>query len=127
MVRSKTTIPHAWQTQEADVSGVVANRTANKAAFQAQEGFSLTYLPYVMAATISALREHPEVTGGLLAVGASVISNASYYLLLYIPTYGVKQLHLHASTLFIATLVGGAVLAVFSVVAGHWSDKVSRT
>jgi 2-oxoisovalerate dehydrogenase E2 component (dihydrolipoyl transacylase) len=61
MVRSKTTIPHAWQTQEADMSGVVANRTANKAGFQKQEGFSLTYLPYVMAATVSALREHPEV------------------------------------------------------------------
>jgi len=61
MVRSKTTIPHAWQTQEADMSGVVANRSANKAAFQKQEGFSLTYLPYVMAAAASALREHPQV------------------------------------------------------------------
>jgi pyruvate/2-oxoglutarate dehydrogenase complex dihydrolipoamide acyltransferase (E2) component len=61
MVRSKTTIPHAWQTQEADMSGVVANRAANKAAFQKQEGFSLTYLPYVMGAAASALREHPEV------------------------------------------------------------------
>ena len=61
MVRSKSTIPHAWQTQEADMSGVVANRGANKAAFQKQEGFSLTYLPYVMAAAISALREHPRV------------------------------------------------------------------
>ena len=61
MVRSKSTIPHAWQTQEADMSGVVANRSANKAAFQKQEGFSLTYLPYVVAATVSALREHPGV------------------------------------------------------------------
>jgi 2-oxoisovalerate dehydrogenase E2 component (dihydrolipoyl transacylase) len=61
MVRSKTTIPHAWQTQEADMSGVVANRAANKAAFTKQEGFSLTYLPYVMAAAASALREHPQV------------------------------------------------------------------
>jgi len=61
MTRSKQTIPHAWQTQEVDMSGVVANRNANKGAFQKQEGFSLTYLPYVMAATISALREHPEV------------------------------------------------------------------
>jgi len=61
MARSKATIPHAWQTQEADMSGVVANRNANKAAFQKQEGFSLTLLPYVMAATLSALREHPEV------------------------------------------------------------------
>jgi 2-oxoisovalerate dehydrogenase E2 component (dihydrolipoyl transacylase) len=61
MVRSKTTIPHAWQTQESDMSGVVANRAANKAAFLKQEGFGLTYLPYVMAAAASALREHPEV------------------------------------------------------------------
>ena len=61
MTRSKQTIPHAWQTQEVDMSGVVANRNANKAAFQKQEGFSLTYLPFVMAAAISALREHPEV------------------------------------------------------------------
>jgi 2-oxoisovalerate dehydrogenase E2 component (dihydrolipoyl transacylase) len=61
MVRSKTTIPHAWQTQEVDMSGVVANRAANKSAFQKQEGFSLTYLPYVIAAAASALREHPQV------------------------------------------------------------------
>lgn len=61
MTRSKQTIPHAWQTQEVDMSGVVANRNANKAQFQKQEGFSLTYLPYVMAAAVAALREHPEV------------------------------------------------------------------
>ncbi len=61
MTRAKQTIPHAWQTQEADMSGVVANRNANKAAFQKQEGFSLTYLPYVMAATLSAVRENPHV------------------------------------------------------------------
>ena len=61
MTRSKQTIPHAWQTQEVDMSGVVASRNASKAAFQKQEGFSLTYLPYVMMAATSALREHPEV------------------------------------------------------------------
>ncbi|HKF15597.1 MAG TPA: dihydrolipoamide acetyltransferase family protein [Candidatus Dormibacteraeota bacterium] len=61
VTRSKTTIPHAWQTQEVDMSGVVANRNANKPAFQEREGFSLTYLPYVIAAAIASLREHPEV------------------------------------------------------------------
>jgi 2-oxoisovalerate dehydrogenase E2 component (dihydrolipoyl transacylase) len=61
MTRSKTTIPHAWQTQEVDMSGVVANRAANKSKFQQQEGFSLTYLPYVVAAATAALREHPHV------------------------------------------------------------------
>ena len=62
----------------------------------------------------------------LVALGISIISNSSYYLLLYIPTYGVKQLHLPASTGFIATLVGGVILAVGSPLAGHWSDRSSR-
>jgi MHS family proline/betaine transporter-like MFS transporter len=67
------------------------------------------------------LRRHPVAL--LLALGAAIISNSSYYLLLYIPTYGVKTLHLPAYTGFAATLVGGIILAVFSVVAGFWSDK----
>lgn len=60
----------------------------------------------------------------LLGFGVSIISNSSYYLLLYIPTYGVKTLHLPAYTGFAATLVGGIILAFFSVVAGHWSDTM---
>ena len=67
------------------------------------------------------LAEHPLPT--LLAFGAAIISNSSYYLLLYIPTYAVKTLHLPAYTGFAATLVGGVILAVFSVVAGYWSDR----
>jgi MFS transporter, MHS family, proline/betaine transporter len=63
----------------------------------------------------------------LLAFGASIISNSSYYLLLYIPTYAVRTLHLPAYTGFAATLLGGIALAVVSVVAGHWSDKTART
>jgi MFS transporter, MHS family, proline/betaine transporter len=60
----------------------------------------------------------------LLGFGASIISNSSYYLLLYIPTYAVKTLHLPSYTGFVATLVGGIILAVFSVVAGHLSDRI---
>jgi len=58
MTLSKTTIPHAWQSQEVDMSGVVANRNANKELFQQQEGFPLTFLPYVVAAAAAALRQH---------------------------------------------------------------------
>jgi MHS family proline/betaine transporter-like MFS transporter len=68
------------------------------------------------------LRRHPVSL--LLALGASIISNSSYYLLLYIPTYGVKTLHLPAYTGFAATLLGGIILGVFSVVAGYWSDRI---
>jgi MHS family proline/betaine transporter-like MFS transporter len=71
------------------------------------------------------LQQYPLAT--LLAFGASVISNSSYYLLLYIPTYAVRTLHLPSYVGFAATFVGGIALAVFSVVAGHWSDKMPRT
>jgi MHS family proline/betaine transporter-like MFS transporter len=70
------------------------------------------------------MRRHPLPV--LLALGASIISNSSYYLLLYIPTYGVKTLHLPAYTGFVATLVAGAILAIGCPIAGHWSDKTAR-
>jgi MHS family proline/betaine transporter-like MFS transporter len=70
------------------------------------------------------LRRHPLPV--LLALGISIISNSSFYLMLYIPTFGVKQLHLPAYTGFIATLVGGLVLAIGCPLAGHWSDKTAR-
>jgi MHS family proline/betaine transporter-like MFS transporter len=70
------------------------------------------------------LRRHP--LPALLALGISIISNASFYILAYIPTYGVKTLHLPASTGFTATLVGGLVLAIGCPLAGYWSDKMPR-
>jgi MFS transporter, MHS family, proline/betaine transporter len=70
------------------------------------------------------LRRHPVPV--LLALGISIISNSSFYILAYIPTYGQKTLHLPASTGFTATLIGGAILAIGCPFAGHWSDKISR-
>jgi 2-oxoisovalerate dehydrogenase E2 component (dihydrolipoyl transacylase) len=58
MTLSKSTIPHAWQTQEIDMSGVLANKQANKDRFDRREGFSLTFLPYVISAAIAGLRQH---------------------------------------------------------------------
>jgi MFS transporter, MHS family, proline/betaine transporter len=62
----------------------------------------------------------------VLAVGVSIISNSSFYILLYIPTYGQNTLRLPAYTGFAATLVGGLILAVFCPLFGHWSDKIGR-
>src|SRR5947207_3062135 len=70
------------------------------------------------------LRRYPlEV---LLALGISIISNASFYILAYIPTYGMKTLHLPQSAGFTATLIGGLILAIGCPFAGHWSDKLPR-
>jgi MHS family proline/betaine transporter-like MFS transporter len=71
------------------------------------------------------LAEQPGAV--LIAIGASIISNSSNYLILYIPTYAISQLHLPQSTGFIATLVGAIILGSVSLVAGHWSDKIGRT
>src|SRR5271169_1697230 len=70
------------------------------------------------------LRRHPLAV--LLALGISIISNASFYILAYIPTYGVKTLHLPASTGFTATLVGGLILAIGCPLAGSLSDKLPQ-
>ncbi|HXP04638.1 MAG TPA: MFS transporter [Stellaceae bacterium] len=70
------------------------------------------------------LTKHPIPV--LLALGISIISNSSFYILLYIPTYGQKTLHLPAYTGFVATLIGGVVLAIGCPLFGHWSDKISR-
>jgi len=71
------------------------------------------------------LRRHPLPV--LLALGISILSNSSFYILAYIPTYGVKTLHLPASTGFTATLIGGAILAIGCPLAGYWSDKMVRS
>ena len=60
-------------------------------------------------------------------MGASVISNSSAYIILYIPTYAVKELHLPQRTGFIATLIGAVILGIASPFAGHLSDKFGRS
>jgi 2-oxoisovalerate dehydrogenase E2 component (dihydrolipoyl transacylase) len=51
--------PHAWMVMEADVTGLVELRAAQREAFREREGVDLTYLPFVAAATAASLREHP--------------------------------------------------------------------
>jgi MHS family proline/betaine transporter-like MFS transporter len=70
------------------------------------------------------LRRHPVAI--VLAIGASIIANSSFYVILDIPTYAIKQLRLPASTGFITTLVGAALLTVLCPIAGYWSDKIGR-
>ena len=71
------------------------------------------------------LRDHPIES--LLAMGAAVISNSSAYIILYIPTYAMKELHLPQVTGFIATLIGAVILGIASPFAGQLSDKFGRS
>lgn len=61
MVASKQTAPHAWMMMEADVSGLVALREAHKAAFAAQEGVPLTFVPFFVKAVVDSLKQFPHL------------------------------------------------------------------
>lgn len=61
MSASKREAPHAWSMVEVDVTGLVKLREANKEAFKAREGVSLTYLPFIVKAVVEALKEYPVV------------------------------------------------------------------
>ncbi len=63
----------------------------------------------------------------LLSIGAVILSTSSNYVILYMPTYGIKELGLPQSVGFTATLIGGIILTVVSPLVGHWSDKIGRT
>ena len=59
MVRSKHTAPHATTVQEVDMSRIVRWREGIKQEFKHREGVDLTYLPFVVKATVEALKEIP--------------------------------------------------------------------
>jgi MFS transporter, MHS family, proline/betaine transporter len=63
----------------------------------------------------------------LLAIGVVVMSTSTNYLILYMPTYAVTQLHLPQVTGFFATLLSASVQMMVSPLAGHVSDRASRT
>jgi pyruvate dehydrogenase E2 component (dihydrolipoamide acetyltransferase) len=61
MRQSKDTAVHVWTSVEVDFERVERVRQAHKQAFKAEEGFSLTYLPFISRATIDALKAYPIV------------------------------------------------------------------
>ncbi|MET0125040.1 MAG: MFS transporter [Pseudomonas caspiana] len=63
----------------------------------------------------------------LLAVGALVLSTSATYVIIYMPTYAVKQLGLSASIGFAGTLLSGLVLTILTPFIGHLSDVFGRT
>jgi 2-oxoglutarate dehydrogenase E2 component (dihydrolipoamide succinyltransferase) len=69
MVYSKRVSPHVGTVAEVDLSRVVRLRSERKKAFEASNGVALTFLPFIVHATVRALREFP-------ALNASVVGDA---------------------------------------------------
>ena len=65
-------VPHAYVSMEVDASNLVRLRESSKRDFQAREGLSLSYVPFVVKASVEALLRHPHFNAqwtdaGLLA------------------------------------------------------------
>ncbi len=65
MVMSLATSPHAFIAIEVDFSSVDRIRAAKKEAFKADEGFSLTYLPFIARSVVDAMRVYPHVNASV--------------------------------------------------------------
>ncbi|MBO1111380.1 MFS transporter [Bordetella petrii] len=63
----------------------------------------------------------------VLAIGTVVLGTVATYLVLYMPTFAVKQLGLPPAAAFAATLLTGVVQFIFAPMVGHWSDRHGRT
>ncbi len=61
MVQSRATSPHAASVVEVDYESVDRVRAAHRDVWRQEEGFGLTYLPFVSRAAIDALAEFPHL------------------------------------------------------------------
>jgi pyruvate dehydrogenase E2 component (dihydrolipoamide acetyltransferase) len=64
MVAAKTRVPHALLVDEADVSGLLAERAKMRETGE-REGVRITILPFIMKAVAEALRRHPALNASL--------------------------------------------------------------
>jgi pyruvate/2-oxoglutarate dehydrogenase complex dihydrolipoamide acyltransferase (E2) component len=59
MVRSKHTSPHATTIVEVDMTGITRWLDRNRDEFKQREGYSISYVPFVIKAAVEALKEFP--------------------------------------------------------------------
>jgi pyruvate dehydrogenase E2 component (dihydrolipoamide acetyltransferase) len=65
MVMSLSTAPHAFIAAEIDFSNVDRVRNKRKETWKAEEGFSLTYLPFIARAVVEAMVQYPNVNASV--------------------------------------------------------------
>jgi 2-oxoglutarate dehydrogenase E2 component (dihydrolipoamide succinyltransferase) len=65
MVRSRATSPHVITAIDVDYEAVERARRPAREHFKAEEGFSLTYLPFVSRAVVDALADFPHMNAAV--------------------------------------------------------------
>jgi 2-oxoglutarate dehydrogenase E2 component (dihydrolipoamide succinyltransferase) len=71
MVVSKIVSPHVGTLAEADLLELVRRRDAIKGEFKRVHGYNLTYLPFLLQATVRGLQEFPRMNSAV--VGQSIV------------------------------------------------------
>ncbi len=77
LVKSKFTAPHFTYVEEVDVTELVELREKAKAIAE-ERGVKLTYLPFIMKATVAALREHPALNASLDEASGEIVYKKYY-------------------------------------------------
>ena len=80
LVASKRTAAHALTLVTADYSAIEAVRSAPRRQFRDEEGFSLTYLPFVARAVVDALHEYPLMNATVAPTGDGLMSHRAVHL-----------------------------------------------
>ena len=65
MVSSKVTSPHVLTAMEVDYEAVEAARQTHRTDWKNTEGFSLTYLPFIVRAVVDALVDFPRINASV--------------------------------------------------------------
>jgi len=78
MAESKRTAAHVTTVDECDFGALVELRERTKDDFLAQHGYKLTYMPFVMKASIAALREFPQVNASIR--GDDIVYHRFYHI-----------------------------------------------
>lgn len=65
MLESKRNVPHVNSISEVDLTHLVKFRESFKGEFERQEGFKLTYTPFIIRALVMALRDFPLVNSSI--------------------------------------------------------------
>ena len=77
MVVSKVVSPHVGTVAEVDLSRLARLRDRAKKDFERAHGFGLSYLPFVVAATVRGLREFPRINSAV--VGDAIVERAGIH------------------------------------------------
>ena len=65
MLESRRTSPHAYSIYKVDMTRVVRLRERTRAVFEQRHGVKLTFMPFIAAAAIDAMRQFPIVNASL--------------------------------------------------------------